>query len=98
MSEQSGGLELRSLITPDGTLRITLEPVEVGEPGEGEFDCQGGGRAPQPIRHRIAVSAPRISPLSRPKARPNDRRSLRKCARTACRRSPRASANLPDRQ
>src|SRR5262245_12083225 len=31
------GLEPRSLITPDGTLRVSLEPVEVGEPGEDEL-------------------------------------------------------------
>ena len=31
------GIELRSLITPDGTLRLSLEPVEAREPGEGEL-------------------------------------------------------------
>ena len=31
------GIELRSLITPDGTLRLSLEPVEAGEPGKGEL-------------------------------------------------------------
>ena len=35
--EPSNGLELRSLITRDGTLRVSLEPVEAGEPGEGEL-------------------------------------------------------------
>ena len=36
-TEPSNGLELRSLITRDGTLRVSLEPVEAGEPGEGEL-------------------------------------------------------------
>ncbi|MFO1147831.1 MAG: zinc-binding dehydrogenase [Alsobacter sp.] len=31
------GLELRTLITQDGQLRISLEPVTVGEPGPGEI-------------------------------------------------------------
>ncbi len=30
-------LELRSLVTEDGTLRISLEPQELGEPGPGEL-------------------------------------------------------------
>ena len=36
MAEQLSGFELRSLITSDGTLRVTLDPNAVGEPDEGE--------------------------------------------------------------
>ena len=31
------GLELRTLITQDGQLRISLEPVTIGDPGPGEI-------------------------------------------------------------
>jgi NADPH:quinone reductase-like Zn-dependent oxidoreductase len=37
MTGPLGGLELRSLVTTSGILRISLESVEVGEPGEGEL-------------------------------------------------------------
>ena len=37
MDETLNGLELRSLVTNDGLLRISLEPVTVEEPGPGEL-------------------------------------------------------------
>jgi len=37
MTKPLSGLELRSLITAEGVLRVSLEPFEVGEPGEGEL-------------------------------------------------------------
>jgi NADPH:quinone reductase-like Zn-dependent oxidoreductase len=36
-TEPLGGLTLYSRITPDGTLRVTIEPTEAGEPGAGEL-------------------------------------------------------------
>ena len=36
MAEQLSGFELRSLITSDGTLRVTLDPNAVGDSGDGE--------------------------------------------------------------
>jgi NADPH:quinone reductase-like Zn-dependent oxidoreductase len=37
MEETLNGLELRSLVTADGVLRVSLEPVTVEEPGPGEL-------------------------------------------------------------
>jgi NADPH:quinone reductase-like Zn-dependent oxidoreductase len=40
MAERFTGLELRSLITSGGELRLSLDPVELGKPGAGELIVQ----------------------------------------------------------
>lgn len=36
MADMPTGLELRSLVTDHGELRLTLDPIDIGEPGPGE--------------------------------------------------------------
>ena len=50
MPDPLTGLELRSLATPEGELRLSLEEVQVGPPGPGEIvvRVEASPAAPRP--------------------------------------------------